>query len=70
MNAAVPVKISYNIAEVMAATGVNRCAVYAALTAGSLASFKLGRRRMVSARALQDWIDGLEKASSQKQVRA
>lgn len=61
MNATVPSKLSYNVAEVVAATGLNRSAVYVALSSGGLRSFKLGRRRMVSASALKDWIEGLEK---------
>ncbi|GMV31982.1 MAG: hypothetical protein AMXMBFR59_41070 [Rhodanobacteraceae bacterium] len=56
-----PSKLSYNLAEVVSATGVNRSAVYVALSSGALRSFKLGRRRMVSAQALQDWNNGLEK---------
>ena len=63
-------KVSYNLREVVAATGINRSAVYVAITDGSLPSFKLGRRRMISARALHEWINRLEQGVGQKQARA
>lgn len=66
-------KLSYTVEEAVTATGCARTRIYAAITDGSLQSFKAGRRRMVSRTALAAFIRNLEKESAPKarrQVRA
>lgn len=54
-------RLSYNVEEALAATGLNRNALYRAISAGQLQTFKVGKRRMVSVRALQEFIERKEK---------
>lgn len=54
-------RLSYNVEEALAATGLNRNALYRAIAAGQLQTFKVGKRRMVSVRALQEFIERKEK---------
>ena len=49
-------RLSFNIEEAIATTGLNKNALYRAIAANELQTFKVGKRRMVSARALQDYI--------------
>lgn len=56
-------RISYNLDEFIAATGLNRTAIYAALAQGQLRSFKIGRRRMISAEAARDFIASMERSA-------
>jgi excisionase family DNA binding protein len=49
-------RVSFNIEEAVAVTGLNKNALYRAIAANELQTFKVGKRRMVSARALQDYI--------------
>lgn len=53
-------RLSFNLAEAGEATGLNRNAIYRAIATDELKTFKIGRRRMVSARALQEFIDRKE----------
>lgn len=53
-------KLAYNIEEAISATGLNRTTIYRAIAADQIETFKIGRRRMVSARALQEFIDRKE----------
>lgn len=62
-------KLSYTVEGAEAATGLARTRLYAAFADGSLASFKSGRRRMVSRRALEAFIQKLEKDSAPKAPR-
>lgn len=57
-------RLSYNVEEACAVTGLNRNALYRAIGASAIKTFKVGKRRMVSARALREFIDSLEKESS------
>jgi excisionase family DNA binding protein len=52
--------IAMSIEDVARATTLNRCTVYAEMRAGRLCSFKVGRRRLVSRRALADWVNARE----------
>jgi excisionase family DNA binding protein len=52
--------VAMSIADVARVTTLNRCTVYAELRAGRLRSFKVGRRRLVSRRALDDWVNARE----------
>ena len=57
-------KLSYNVDEALAATGLNRNALYRAISANQIKTFKVGKRRMVSARALREFIEAREKEAS------
>ena len=57
-------KLSFTIEQAIDATGLNRSAIYRAMTTGEIRSFKVGKRRMVSARALQDYIAAKEQDSA------
>jgi excisionase family DNA binding protein len=52
----------FSIDEVMQRLGVGRNTVFNLLGSGELRSVKLGRRRMVSAQALRDFIAALDQA--------
>lgn len=52
--------LSYSIEDFCEATGTTRTTAYKAIADGRLRSFKLGRRRMISAGAAQEFIARLE----------
>lgn len=52
-----------SIDETAAALGLGRTAVYAELTSGRLRSFKVGRRRLIPASAIDIYIEALAAAS-------
>jgi len=55
--------LSYGVDDVVRSTNLSRSRVYLAISSGELRSFKAGKRRMVTAAALQEWIKSLEQAS-------
>jgi excisionase family DNA binding protein len=55
-------KLSYSIAAACEATDLSRTRLFAAIADGSLASFRIGKRRMIPANALQDYINMLATA--------
>lgn len=57
-------RLSYTVDEACAVTGLNRNAIYRAITLGQISTFKVGRRRMVSIRALREFIEAREKEAS------
>lgn len=57
-------RLSYNLEEACAVTGLNRNALYRAIGTNSITTFKVGKRRMVSARALREFIDAREKEAT------
>lgn len=57
-------KLSYSVEEAAAATSLTRSRLYQAIATRDLVTFKAGRRRMVSRRALEDFIAKLERQSS------
>ncbi|MBD3827296.1 helix-turn-helix domain-containing protein [Stenotrophomonas sp.] len=57
-------RLSYTVDEACAVTGLNRNAIYRAITLGQISTFKVGRRRMVSTRALRDFIEAREKEAA------
>lgn len=59
-----PHRLSYTVEEACDVTGFCRSRLYQAIADGSLTTFKAGRRRMVSAKALADLITKLERASA------
>jgi hypothetical protein len=63
-------KLAYSLDEFCQATSLSRTAAYAAIAAGTLRTFKSGKRRMVSARAAQEFITKLENASPVPAERA
>lgn len=62
-------RIAYPIDEGFALVGVARTRGYRAIADGALKTFMLGRRRMVSRRALEDFIKTAE-ASAELLVRS
>ena len=61
-------RFSYTVEEACKNTGLARTRMYAAIGDGSLHTFKVGRRRMVSSRALHQFVDMLERAGSAQAV--
>ncbi len=59
-SAAEPLAVSP--AEAARLAGVGRTTLYAALSAQRLRSFKLGKRRLISMAALQEWLRACEAA--------
>lgn len=59
-------KISYTIEEAVRATGMTRSRLYVVIGSGELRSFLSGRRRMVSARALEDFIAKKEQGGTRR----
>ncbi|HHA2716050.1 hypothetical protein A7X76_13875 [Stenotrophomonas maltophilia] len=59
-----PERLSYNVEEALAATGLNRNAFYRAINTAEIKTFKVGRRRMVSASALRDFIAAKEREAT------
>lgn len=57
-------QLSYTVDEAVKATSFARTRIYAAIQSGELRTFKAGRRRMVSAKALQAFIDKLERSAA------
>ncbi|EPG2417471.1 helix-turn-helix domain-containing protein [Stenotrophomonas maltophilia] len=57
-------RLSYNVEEALAVTGLNRNAFYRAIGAAEIKTFKVGRRRMVSAAALRDFIAAKEREAA------
>jgi excisionase family DNA binding protein len=52
-------KLSYTITGACAVTELARSRIFLAIADGSLASFKIGRRRMITAKALNAFIEKL-----------
>lgn len=60
-------KLAYSIDEFCQVASISRTAIYKAIAAGDLKTYKLGKRRMVSRRAAEAFIARLE---SQAQAAA
>jgi len=58
-------RLAYTIEAACEVTSLTRTRIYRAIADGSLKAFKAGRRRMVSAKALQAFITGLERESAE-----
>ncbi len=56
---------AYSISEAITVTGFPRNRVYTLIAEGKLRTFKHGRRRYISAAALDECIRGLEAATAQ-----
>ena len=57
-------KVLLSIPEVMTATSLGRTKLYEILGNGALESVTIGRRRMVPAAALDDWVAELRRKCS------
>lgn len=55
--------LSYTVEDAVLVTGLSRSRLYEAIRAGSLPTWKAGRRRMVSRKALEQFIARLESES-------
>lgn len=55
-----PTKLAYSIQEVEKILGVSHQSVYNLLSEGKLKTFRIGGRRLVSRRALEDFIKTAE----------
>ncbi len=53
-------KHAYSVIEAMDSLGLSRQALYNELSSGRLRSFKLGRRRIIPADALPEWLDTMQ----------
>lgn len=53
-------KLTYSLAEVELASGLSRASIYRAIAAGELKTIQRGRRRLVPARALEDFLQPSE----------
>lgn len=61
-------KLSYTVDQALEATGLNRSALYRAMTTGEIATFKVGKRRMISLRALQTFIAQKEREAAESGI--
>lgn len=59
-------KLSFTVEEAATATGLTRSRLYAAIGDNTIKTFKAGRRRMVSRRALEEYVANLERESAKK----
>ena len=57
-----PGKVSYRIAEAVAATGIPRSTLYEEIRAGHLLTRKLGARQLILAEDLRAFLEQLETA--------
>jgi excisionase family DNA binding protein len=57
-------RLAFTVEAACESTGLTRTRIYKAIADGSLKTFKAGRRRMVSARALEAFIAALERQSA------
>jgi excisionase family DNA binding protein len=56
--------VGLSVPDVMAAVGLSRSVVYREINSGRLKSFKVGKRRLISPQALNDWVAKLEKTAA------
>ena len=54
-------RLSYSITGAVEATGLTRSRIYDAIRQGTLRTFMVGRRRMVSSKALEQFVANLER---------
>jgi excisionase family DNA binding protein len=58
-------KLAYSVKDALAVTSVSRSLLYEEMAAGRLKSFHIGRRRLISAEALADWLQQHQAAQPQ-----
>lgn len=54
-------RVGLSIPDVMQQTGLCRQTIYNEINAGRLKSYRVGRRRLISSRALEEWVTKLER---------
>lgn len=59
-------KVSFTLEEAIIATGLTRSRIYQAISSAALRTFKAGRRRMVSRKALEEYVANLERESAKR----
>ena len=55
-----PVKLSYSIPEVVAATSIKRGRIYESLKTGALRHKKVGTRTIILRKDLENWLSNLK----------
>ncbi len=63
-------KLVYSIPEAIETSGIQRDLIYSEINSGRLKSIKIGRRRLVRAEALEQWLKDHEAKTSQAMGRA
>lgn len=58
-----PDRLCYTIDELAEAASVARTRIYDEISQGRLKTFKIGRRRMIAAEAVRDWLAGMQEAA-------
>lgn len=53
-------KLAYTVEQACEAVGLGRNFLYIAMSEGRLRSFKAGRRRLISAKALMEFVESME----------
>jgi excisionase family DNA binding protein len=59
-----PAKIGYSVADVCKMTGLCRQSIYNQINSGHLRSFKVGKRRLISPQALDEWVIAQEASTA------
>lgn len=59
-----PPALSHSVETAAAMLGLSRAYMYELITSGDIASFKSGKRRLVSQRAIEDYIAQQERLAS------
>lgn len=63
-------KLGLTIAETMRAVPIGRSSLYEEIAAGRLPAHKLGRRTLIMANDLQQWLDSLPRVKPSKKPEA
>lgn len=58
-------KFAYSIPEAIELSGIHRDLLYAEINAGNLRTVKIGRRRLIRAEALEEWLKNHEQKTSE-----
>ncbi|MBA8888893.1 excisionase family DNA binding protein [Dokdonella fugitiva] len=63
-------QLAYTVDQACEALAMNRSRIYKAIADGSIKTFKTGRRRMVSAKALEEYVAKLEREAEKGRAAA
>ena len=55
-------RLAYGVIEAASLLGLSRASLYKMMSAGELASFKAGKRRLIAAEALRSWLENARAA--------
>ena len=62
-------KLAYSIAEFIQASGIrSRTGVYSEINKGRLKTFKVGRRRLISREAAEQWLERRQREAEEAQI--